>query len=70
MDDLKGWNLSAQLYDADGKPVFGKDITVTADYVVNEPYPQRDNVYYGMMRESFPSRSYGILNTLIYILWF
>ena len=49
MDDLKGWNLSAQLYDADGKPVFGKDITVTADYVVNEPYPQRDNVYYGMM---------------------
>lgn len=49
MQNLKGWNLSAQLYDADGHAVFGKEITVTADYVVNEPYPQRDNVYYGMM---------------------
>ena len=24
-------------------------MSVTANYVINEPYPQRDNVYYGMM---------------------
>ena len=48
-EDVKGWNLSAQLYDADGRPVFEKEMSVTANYVINEPYPQRDNVYYGMM---------------------
>ncbi len=47
--NLKGWNLSAQLYDAEGKAIFPKDIKVTADFVLREPYPQRDNVYYGMM---------------------
>ncbi len=47
--NLKGWNLSAQLFDAEGKAVFPKDMKVTADFVIKEPYPQRDNVYYGMM---------------------
>ncbi len=47
---VKGWNLSAQLYDADQKEVFPKAISVTADYVIKEPYPQRDNVFYGMMQ--------------------
>ncbi len=48
-ENINGWNVSAQLFDADGVAVFPKDITVTANYVVKEPYPQRDNVYYGLM---------------------
>ncbi len=47
--NLKGWSVAAQLYDADSQPVFPKDITVEASYITDEPYPQRDNVYYGMM---------------------
>lgn len=47
--NLKGWNVSAQLYDANNQPVFTKAITVTAKHITDEPYPQRDNVYFGMM---------------------
>ncbi len=50
VEDLKGWNLSAQLYDDAGKTVFPQDITVSATYILKEPYPQRDNVYYGLMQ--------------------
>ncbi|MFI3277688.1 MAG: glycoside hydrolase family 2 TIM barrel-domain containing protein, partial [Rikenellaceae bacterium] len=47
--DIKGWNVEAQLYDADQKAVFPKPITSDANYIFKEPYPQRDNVYYGIM---------------------
>ncbi len=47
--DVKGWNLSAQLYDMDNNAVFPKSMEISAKNVINEPYPQRDNVYYGMM---------------------
>lgn len=50
-ENLNGWNVTAQLYDdANGKKeVFPKPITVTANHIFNEPYPQRDNVYFGLM---------------------
>ncbi len=47
--NLKGWNVEARLYDHQKIEVFPKPLTVTANHIANEPYPQRDNVYYGMM---------------------
>ena len=47
--DVKGWNVNVQLYDDANEAVFPKPITQTATYIIREPYPQRDNVYYGIM---------------------
>ncbi len=48
--NLAGWHVAAQLFDdAEQKAVFPKDIKVPANYIAKEPYPQRDNVYYGLM---------------------
>lgn len=46
----EGYKLSAQLYDNEKNPVFLSPIEISAKQVVNEPYPQRDNVYFGMMQ--------------------
>ena len=53
--DVKGWNVTVQLYDDTKKAVFPKPIKQTANYIIKEPYPQRDNVYYGIM-EGYVSR--------------
>ncbi len=48
--DVKGWMLSAQLYDDKNEEIFPHPIEIEAKDILNEPYPQRDNVYYGMMQ--------------------
>ncbi len=45
-----GYKLSAQLYDNENNKVFINPIEIAAKQVVKEPYPQRDNVYFGMMQ--------------------
>ncbi len=49
-DDLTGWKLSAQLYDSEKSSIFLTPIEIGAKEIINEPYPQRDNVYFGMMQ--------------------
>lgn len=48
--DIAGWKLTAQLYDDQKEAVFLSPIEIQAKQIINEPYPQRDNVYYGMMQ--------------------
>ncbi len=49
LNNSKGWNLSAQLYDAKGQPVLGKPMTHGLHKILNEKYPQRDNVKFAML---------------------
>ena len=49
-EDVSGWALDVQLYDANEKAIFPKPITMSAKDIIKEPYPQRDNVYFGMMQ--------------------
>ncbi len=48
--DLSGWMLSAQLYDQQKRAVFITPIEIAAKQLIDEPYPQRDNVYFGVMQ--------------------
>jgi len=44
-------NVVAQLFDAEGNEVISP-IKLSANKVVNEYYPQRDNVYFGLMEQN------------------
>ena len=48
--DTNGWKLAAQLYDAEGKPVVGGAVSTDCKKVLDERYPQRDNVDFGLMK--------------------
>lgn len=48
-NNLKGWNISAQLYDAQNKLVLGEPMTVSVDKVYNERWPQRDITKFAML---------------------
>lgn len=48
-DALKGWTLEARLYAPDNTPVFEKPLVRSAQSIAYERYPQRDNVYFGLM---------------------
>ncbi len=45
----EGWRLSAQLYDAENRPVLGQAMVIPVDKILNEQYPQRDNVKFGLL---------------------
>jgi len=47
--DLKGWTLQAQLYDDQQRPVLGNPLSKDVLGIVNEKYPQRDNVKFALM---------------------
>lgn len=49
LDNSKGWNLRAQLYDADGRAVLEKPLTHGLHKILNEKYPQRDTVKFAML---------------------
>ncbi len=46
--DTKGWTVHAQLYDG-GKPVFGAALSRPVEQIINERYPQRDNVKFALL---------------------
>lgn len=50
-NDLKNWVLDAQLLDANGKNILSQPMQLSAKQIVHEWYPQRDNVYFGMMEQ-------------------
>ncbi|OHB67782.1 MAG: hypothetical protein A2Y77_05765, partial [Planctomycetes bacterium RBG_13_62_9] len=53
--DPKGWTVEAKLYDAEKKPVtlvpwrIGATLKMNASRILNEQYPQRDNVRFPVM---------------------
>jgi len=52
---LKGWTIQAQLYDSDKKAVLAKPLSVDVQRVLNEQYPQRDNVRFALMQATVPN---------------
>lgn len=47
--NLRGWTVCAQLYDADGKPVFDEPIEAGARKVMYPRYPQRGNAQWAFI---------------------
>jgi len=47
--DLKGWVVEAQLYDNQQHPIFDNPLSKDVQGIVNEQYPQRDNVKFALM---------------------
>ncbi|WP_146399432.1 glycoside hydrolase family 2 TIM barrel-domain containing protein [Planctomycetes bacterium CA13] len=44
-----GWNLSAQLFDADDQAVLAEPLSIPVNKIVKEWYPQRDTVPFGLL---------------------
>ncbi len=53
--DIKGWTLEAVLFSKDNQPVFEKPIVSDVSKIIFESYPQRDNVYFGLMEQKVVS---------------
>ncbi len=49
--EVEGWTLEASLFDAENNSVLSEPLTKTVDKIVNEWYPQRDNVYFGLLEQ-------------------
>jgi beta-galactosidase len=49
--DTKGWTLEAELYSPQNNRVLQAPITKNVDAIIYEGYPQRDNVYFGLLEE-------------------
>jgi len=47
--NLKGWTVQAQLYDEQNRPVLDKRLSKDVLGIINEKYPQRDNVKFALM---------------------
>ncbi|KAA9339514.1 DUF4981 domain-containing protein [Hymenobacter busanensis] len=54
-NDLKGYEVRAQLYDKAGKPVLAQPLQRTAESIINEPYPRLDNAKFGLLETTIPS---------------
>lgn len=48
-ENIGAWSLSAQLYDSAEKPVIAPAMKISAQTLLTEIYPQRDNVYFALM---------------------
>ena len=71
LDTSKGWNLSAQLYDATGKPVLEQPMRRGVHSILNEKYPQRDNVPFGLLEATVSNpRTWSAEDPYLYTLIF
>ncbi len=52
--DLAGWTVQAQLYEA-GQAVLAQPLKIDALAILNERYPQRDNVPFALLRTTVPN---------------
>ncbi len=53
--DTKGWTLEAELYCPKNNKILQAPITKNVDDIIYEAYPQRDNVYFGLLEEKISS---------------
>ncbi|MEI6890939.1 MAG: glycoside hydrolase family 2 TIM barrel-domain containing protein [Pontiella sp.] len=71
LNNSKGWNLSAQLYDAEGKSVLEKPMQHGLHKILNEFSPQRDNVKFAMLEAQIPHvRTWSAEDPYLYTLVF
>jgi beta-galactosidase len=47
--DAEGWTVEAQLYDPNKEPVLTEPLTRSVSSIINEKYPQRDNVKFALL---------------------
>ncbi|MGQ1783801.1 glycoside hydrolase family 2 TIM barrel-domain containing protein [Saccharicrinis sp. GN24d3] len=52
--DIKGMMVEAKLFDTNGKEII-KPMHIDANKIFNEWYPQRDNVYFGLLEQEVTS---------------
>jgi beta-galactosidase len=52
--NLRGWTVQAQLYDSDKKAVLPQPLKIDAQALLNERYPQRDNVRFALLEANVP----------------
>jgi beta-galactosidase len=52
---LQGWTVQARLYDDRNEPVLGEPLRIEARAILNERYPQRDNVPFALMEATIPA---------------
>ena len=48
-DSVKGYWVTAQLYDSNKKPVLAKELRKSSASIINEYYPRLDNVKFGLL---------------------
>lgn len=61
-------NLEATLFDANGKKVM-KPISIKASKIIDEYYPQRDNVYFGLLEQNIENpQKWSAENPYLYTL--
>ena len=53
--ELKGWTVQAQLYDGGKKAVLAQPLSINVQRILNEQYPQRDNVRFGLVQATVPN---------------
>jgi len=46
---LEGWTIEAQLYDPETEPVLAQPLSRTVSSIIDEKYPQRDNVKFALL---------------------
>jgi beta-galactosidase len=49
-EDLKGWTVEAQLYDAENEPALSEALSRGVPSIIRERYPQRGNVPFGLLK--------------------
>ncbi len=52
--DIKGWYVRAQIYDGE-RAVLSEDLKAYAPPIINERYPQRDNVRFALLQAKVPN---------------
>ncbi|MFH1717414.1 MAG: glycoside hydrolase family 2 TIM barrel-domain containing protein, partial [Planctomycetota bacterium] len=51
-EDIRGWTVQAQLYDEQKRPLFAEPLSKDASAILNEQYPQRDNVKFALLEST------------------
>ncbi|MFT4093390.1 MAG: glycoside hydrolase family 2 TIM barrel-domain containing protein [Niabella sp.] len=52
--EVPGYNVKAQLFDADNKPVLKAPLQIKAAAIINEIYPRLDRVKFGLLEATIP----------------
>lgn len=54
-EDVKGWTLEAELFSPQNLAVFDEPLKKGVGEIIFEAYPQRDNVYFGLLEKKISS---------------
>jgi len=54
-NEIEGWTLEAELFSPENETILDKSIKKDVKHIIFEGYPQRDNVYFGLMEEKIVS---------------